>query len=56
MVTVVFSVVLTGKDKMNMLKSFWRDQRCEPIKIFLSRMRVTLKMLYWINITNKLLI
>ena len=47
-----------GKKNKNIiqLKSFWRDQKCEPIKIFVSRMRVALEMFYWMNITNKLLI
>ena len=46
------------KKNMNIFhfKSFWRDQTCEPIKLFVSRMRVALKMFYLINITIKLLI
>ena len=55
---LLLSVILTGREKMNitLLKSFWRDQTCQPIKITMSRMRVAIIMFYWMNVTNNLLI
>ena len=52
------NVLLTGKEKINMtpLKSLWRDQTCEPMKISMSRMRVAIMMFYRMNITHNLLI
>ena len=34
------------------LKSFWRDETCEPIQIFVSRMRVTLLDEYYLQRGN----
>ena len=53
-----FNIKLTGREKINMtpLKSLWRDQTCEPIKISMSRMRVAIAMFYRMNITHNLLI
>ena len=47
------SVILTRRETMNklQLKSFWRDQTCELIKIFLLHMRVAIMMFYRMNIT-----
>ena len=52
------NVILTGKEKIKMipLKSLWRDQTCEPMKISMSRMRVAIMMFYRMNITHNLLI
>ena len=52
------SVTLTGREKMNItpLESLLCDQTSEPIKIFMSRMRVALMMFYWMNATHNLLI
>ena len=51
------NVILTEKENnMTPLKSLWRDQTCEPIKISMSRMRVAITMFYRMNITHNLLI
>ena len=44
--------------KMNKIKlnSFCGDQTCEPIKMYVSRMRVALIIDYLMNITKQLLI
>ena len=53
-----FNVILAGREKIKMtpLKSLWRNQTCEPIKISMSRMRVAIMMFYRMNITHNLLI
>ena len=52
------SVILTETEKMNIipLKSIWRDQTYELIKISMSRMRVAIRMFNWVNINHNLLI
>ena len=51
-------VILTGREKLNITpqKLLWCDQTFEPIKISMSRMRVTVMMFYRMNITHNLLI
>ena len=55
---VVFKCDIDWKGKINItpLKSLWCDQIYEPIKISMSRMRVTIMMFYRMNIIHNLLI
>ena len=38
------------------LKSFWRDQKCEPFNVFVARMRIVMMKFSRMNITSSLLI